>query len=1141
MSIQQSSLIEPRANGSRASRVSAVNAQAHCDRSLEGEQAPELATDIESLVAVEPLGEVLQETWPAFELPTDRPRSSKRSGSRRSKRFQLGYELSQSLESLAQRRGAPLPVVLLAIVEALLWRYTREDDIVLGVVSSEPGGAQVLAARCNVGGDRPFAELLENASKAWFEAAESRPVSAPLAVLFACDLAGDSIELGSLPVEFELGIVVRRKAAEFSLELVYDADLFQPARIGRLAGHFATLAFGVAAHPRRRLSNLPLLTAEEQRQQAEWNATGADYPRRACIHELFEAQAERTPEAIALEWETGRLTYREVNERANRIAHYLRTLGIGPEVPVAICLERSPELIVGVLAILKAGGAYVPLDPSYPQERLAFMLEDTAAPVLLTTRRLSGDLSSREIHPVFLDEVDAIVADQPHADLIGAAHPDNAAYIIYTSGSTGQPKGVVVEHRNVVHSTWSRMARYPSGVDSFLLVLSIAFDGSVAAIFWTLSAGGKLMLPPPGAEKDFVGLAHWIEKYRITHSISVPSLYNLLLTQPVSRLKSLRTVIIGGETCPPALVERHLELLDGAELHNEYGPTEGTVWATAYHCATPPAGRSVPIGRAVANVKLHVLDPSLKPLPVGVPGELYLEGEGIARGYHRRNELTAERFVANTLDGHSGRLYRTGDLVRYLDDGNLEFLGRVDSQVKLRGYRVELGEIEAALRRNPAVAAAAVLCRQSETLQEHLVAYVVANADPAPSPRRLRRWLRDSLPDYMIPAHFIALDALPLTPNGKLDERALPRPDRSAAARQQGYAAPRDELERALVTLWEQAFGLQPIGACDDFFDLGGDSLVAAALFARVEHEFGRALALDVLLERPTVRLLAELLREKPAGDVASSAITIQSGDGTAPLFCLPGIGGNVMEFRALAQRLGPRQTVYGLRPAGLDDGRQPHESIADMAACAVAQMRAIQPHGPYALAGFSLGGLVAFEMGHQLRAAGESISLLALLDSRMWSPPVALSTRQKLRLHWQNLYRSSNRGRWHYLRERLRLLWGRICRGNLGHAEDDVIMGLDLSPSSRQVARAHWRAWREYEPRVFDGALTLFVAQHHPDMSAAVDSHDPTLGWARWTTQSVDVHMTNRAHAEVLRASELEILAAQLALSKDTRIGEAA
>jgi amino acid adenylation domain-containing protein len=1070
------------------------------------------------------------------ELPTDRLRSATGAFRRSSLDFVLSTSAGSLLAAVGQTEDSALFLILLAAFKALLWRYTEQADILVGVpaagqhvsadVHSDPA-EELLGVRTELGDNPTFRELLARVRASVFEvraATEARP-GIVLRNIFSMSLAR---EIGLEGMDVALHVTPSQSG--LCGRLYYNAELFDVDRMERMVGHWKTLLAGIVADPDQRLSALPLLTATERHELlVTWNSTQTESPREGCLHDFFERHARQTPDAVALTFGDRQWSYGEINCQSNRLAHHLQGLGVRPDAPVAICLERSAEMIVGVLAILKAGGAYVPLDPDYPLEQLEFVMQDAETEVLLTTRTIAANLPLKAAHLICLDDAKAALANQPTTNPACTAGPENAAYIIYTSGSTGKPKGVIVDHGNAVHLIQARMQYSTELIERFALICSIAFDASVVVIFNTLSVGGTLALPPQGAERDVARLCEWIERQQVTHWVSVPALYNLLLEQPVQRLASLRAVIVGGEACSAATVRRHRELLPGAKLYNEYGPTEGTVCSTVYHCAGDPGNSSVPIGRPIPNVRLYVLDSNMNPVPVGIPGELYLGGAGVARGYLRRPELTAERFIADPFGDAGCRLYRTGDRVRYLADGNLEFLGRVDHQIKIRGHRVELGEIEAALRLDPAISEAVVLVRQSEGKRPQLVAHVVPKPLRRPTPVRLRRALRGRLPNHMVPAFYRLHDALPLTPNGKVDRQALGALDLQSGSPDREYTPPTDEIELKLATIWRQLFDLRRIGGCDDFFELGGDSLLAAGLCARIEQEFGQVVSPDLLLERPTIRQLASVLRH-PSRETSASLVTIQSGRAGPPLFCLPGIGGNVMEFRGLAQLLGAEQLVYGFRPVGADDGHPPHTSIVEMATHNIHHMRLVQPKGPYYLAGYSLGGVVAFEMALQLRAAGETTALLALLDSRLWLPPVSLSTTQRLRLHWQNLHQGDHLGRWNYLRERARILVERIRRGNLRHQEDDVVFGLDLSPASRKLAHVHWRAWRDYQPRVLDNEITLFVAHNHPGLATATQDDDPTLGWDRWTTQPVVVTRTACRHVDLLRASGLRAMAQHIA-----------
>jgi amino acid adenylation domain-containing protein len=740
----------------------------------------------------------------------------------------------------------------------------------------------------------------------------------PLPTLALRDLQIANWPLALTMAPFDLSLTLSETSAGLFGQLTYRTDLFQPATITRLARHFGTLLTSIAADPTRRLGDLPLLSAAEQAQVLiEWNAMTTDDPADGCLHEVLQAQAARTPEASALVCVDEHLTYLELNRRANQLAHYLVALGVGPETRVGICMERGPELIVAILGVLKAGGAYVPLDPDYPAERLVFMRDDAQVTVLITKsmydlRFTMYDLDhsdaaiiNRTSKIVHLDTDWPQIAQRSTAAPVVPLHPNNLAYVIYTSGSTGRPKGVQVSHANAVHSTRARMHHYHAPFTTYLLLTAVAFDASVTGIFWTLSQGARLVLPPEALLRDLPRLAEHFAQQQISHITSLASLYTLLLAQARPRqLAALKTVIVAGEACPSALIAQHHALLPDCALCNEYGPTEATVWSSVYTSHALPMPM-VPIGRPITNTQIYLLDARLQPVPIGVAGELYLSGPQIARGYLGRPDLTAERFVPNPfgdcrlqiadcrttqsaisyrLSAIGYRLYRTGDLARYLPDGNLIFIGRADHQVKLRGYRIELGEIETALLVCPNVRAAITLLREDVPGDQRLVAYVVpggvravreppvqgvseqhSDADAAvliSDPRSLipdlRRSLQAQLPAYMIPAAFVLLDALPLTPNGKVDRKALPAPDGTRPDHATTYVAPHTAEEQLLAQIWADLLRQDRVGLNDNFFDLGGHSLLATQVIARLSVAFGVKLPLRTLFERPTVAELAE-------------------------------------------------------------------------------------------------------------------------------------------------------------------------------------------------------------------------------------------------------------------------------------------
>ncbi|HEY4033886.1 MAG TPA: AMP-binding protein, partial [Ktedonobacteraceae bacterium] len=683
----------------------------------------------------------------------------------------------------------------------------------------------------------------------------------------------------------------------------------------RMTEHFQQLLQGIVLDPEQHLAALPLLTqAEQQQLLVEWNATERTYPQDCCLHELFEEQVERTPEAVAVVFEEQHLTYADLNRRANQLAHYLQGLGIVPEGLVGICMERCLDMVVGLLGILKAGGAYVPLDPAYPKERLAFMVADSQVAIVLTHQFLQGNpLAVSGVQVISLDTDWKIIVAERHVNPHSGVVSDNLAYVIYTSGSTGWPKGTLVTHRNVTNFFTGMDQRLGKDVPGiWLAVTSISFDISVLELFWTLTRGFQVVvyetsgllgtlstylatverlkemdvdevacLVDFGIDEDAVlGSLHELDKLRqysntnkpvetisgqirrlgITHLQCTPSLADMVVLEPeaLSALGSLQKLLLGGEALPVSLAKQLGEVVGGA-IHNMYGPTETTIWSTTHtveHKATTMA-----IGRPIANTQVYILDRWLQTVPVGVAGELYIGGVGVARGYLNQSKLTAERFVPNPFSITPGmRLYRTGDLVRYSPEGNLEFLGRFDAQVKLRGFRIELEEIETVLEQHPMVREAVVVIRETEVNAKQLVAYLVFQQGETPSQTALRSFVQQRLPEYMVPAIFVSLEILPLTPNGKRDRRALPIPNQIRSELNVAYVAPQTPVEEMLADIWIQVLGVKAVGIHDNFFTLGGHSLLATQVVSRIQTTFQMGLSLRQFFESPTIGDLAALI-----------------------------------------------------------------------------------------------------------------------------------------------------------------------------------------------------------------------------------------------------------------------------------------
>jgi amino acid adenylation domain-containing protein len=676
-------------------------------------------------------------------------------------------------------------------------------------------------------------------------------------------------KLYSCTERFNIKLSCRRKDDFLSAEFHYDSNLFYEHDVADLVEQFHKLLKSATAHPEATISELEILSDRTRNQILfEFNQTQADYPQDKCIHHLFEEQAEQTPNNIAVTFSGQKVTYHELNARANQMAHYLQRLGVGKEVLVGICVERSLEMIVGILGILKAGGAYIPLDPNYPSERLAFILEDTKTPVLLTQQRLLSGLPAHSAQTICLDTAWAIIAQESQENPPVKTHSENLAYVIYTSGSTGKPKGVQIAHRHLVNSTTARITYYQEPVSSFLLLSSFAFDSSVAGIFWTLCSGGILCLPQEGLQLDIPKLLELIVQNHVSHLLSLPSLYSILLQESKpEQLTSLRTIIVAGESCPTELVQRHHQLPSKPSLFNEYGPTEGTVWSSVYHCRSQQIKEQVSIGQPIANTQIYLLNSHLQPVPIGVIGEVYISGDGLARGYLNQAALTSEKFIPNPFSDRPGmRLYKTGDLARYLSDRNIEFLGRLDQQVKIRGYRIELGEIEAVLDQHPEVREVVVIAQKQELQDMRLVAYLVANQQPVSLISELRRYLLERLPEYMIPSAFVLLKEMPLLPNGKVDRRVLP--DRPQLNLEENLVAPETELEQTIAIIWQEALHIKKVGIHHNFFDLGGHSLLMVQVHSKLYQTLNKDISIVEMFQYPTISALAkhlsQQLTEKP-------------------------------------------------------------------------------------------------------------------------------------------------------------------------------------------------------------------------------------------------------------------------------------
>ena len=768
----------------------------------------------------------------------------------------------------------------------------------------------------------------------------------------------------------------------------YNPEVFDAKDVDRMWLQFQTLLESIATEPQKPLAYQSLLPEAERRQILwEWNEGETNFARNQCLHQLFEERVAQAADAVAVVFEQQQLTYDQLNTKANQLAHYLRTLEVGPDVLVGICVERSLDTVIGLLGILKAGGAYVPLDPSYPQDRIAYSITDSQIGVLLTNEKHLADLPKHQAQTVCLDRDWQTISSHSTENPESNVKPDNLAYVIYTSGTTGKPKGVLIEHYNVCRLFAATESWYNFNSDDvWTMFHSYAFDFSVWEFWGALLYGGKLVIVPYLVSRSPQSFYQLLIDEKVTVLNQTPSAFSQLIQidkgSDNSTQLSLRYVIFGGEALDiqnlKPWFERHGDC--SPQLVNMYGITETTVHVT-YRPITiaDTKSQSSVIGCAIPDLRLYLLDRYLQPVPVGVLGEMYVGGAGLARGYLNRSDLTEARFITSPFNS-SQKLYKTGDLARYVRDGEIEYLGRIDNQVKIRGFRIELGEIEAVLSQHQSVRQNAVIVREDTPGNKRLVAYFVCQSEQDFSIADLRQALKQQLPDYMMPANFVQLEAFPLTANGKVDRRALPIPEQIAQNLEE-VVAPRTELEEKLAEIWKKVLDRDIVGVTSNFFDLGGHSLLAVNLLTEIEQTFDTNLPLGTFLSTPTIADLAHVLSQESDAD-DSLLFEIRTTGSKPPLFLINAVGTGMLAYKLLARYLNPEQPVYGIRALGMDDNRLPHNRIGDMAEAYIQEIRTVQPEGPYFLAGLCTGGTVAFEMAHRLVAQGSKIAFLGLIDS---------------------------------------------------------------------------------------------------------------------------------------------------------------
>ncbi|MGD1094659.1 MAG: amino acid adenylation domain-containing protein [Bryobacteraceae bacterium] len=1065
---------------------------------------------------------------PNLELPTDRPRPAVRSYRGNMRTFSLSSELTASLKRVSRAEGVTVYMFLLAAFKTLLHRYSGQNDILVGGVTDGRRRAEfeqlmgyflsIVTLRTRPAGELTFRDYLAEVKNSVLDALAHSDVPFDrlvqelqpkrdasrhpfFQVSFsieppAAPAAGDwdltQMDIATGTSKTDLYLEIDERPEGYIARFVYNTDLFDDATIERMTGHWTTLLEAAVNDPGARLRDLPILTRQERNELCvSWNNSKCEVPA-TTIHQMVERQAELTPNAIAVEAGEQRLTYRQLNERANRLAHRLRSAGAGPEILVGLCVDRSIDVIAAPLAVMKAGAAYLPLDPAFPKERLAFLMEDAQPALLLVERRLAGSLPESNAEILFCDEPGG-----ENTNPKVPAKPDSLAYVLYTSGSTGLPKGVEIQHSAVVNFLLS-MQREPgfTAADSLLAVTTLSFDIAALELYLPLITGGRLVVANRDDVRDPGRLMTLLDESPCTVLQATPAAWRGLVDAGwtgSSRLKAL----CGGEALPRDLAAQLLPRC--AELWNLYGPTETTIWSTIHRVTS--ANSAVPIGCPIANTEILILDSNLSLVPANVPGELYIGGAGVARGYLRRPELTSERFISHP-DKPEARIYRTGDVARWLPDGTLEYLGRADNQVKVRGFRIEPEEIEAALLKHPDVRAAAVRSWSDASGGMSLAAYVIAGAKNLD----LRAFLKQKLPDYMIPSRVVLLDALPLTPNGKIDRQALPKPATVETAAE--FAAPTNPVEQRLRSIWEEVLDVRPISVRDNFFDLGGHSFLVAKLLRQIDIEFGKRVSMADVFHAPTIDQLALLLAGPSAAESLPITIRRQAAGTRSPLLWL--YAGPIC--RALSMRISAEWPLISVALKPADEALLPDScTLEEVAALVVQQVRAVQPQGPYHLAGWCAAGVLAYEVAAQLVRAGETVESLILVDA---SNPTYYFNLSKYRLAASNIH--------HHLKISLRLAprdaWAYL---------HDRILGMVKAAPSRQDLRSFAdkvsQAVVKYTPKSYSGRVTLIRSMQRPEIPAA------HLGWPELVQGEFELLESPGDHISMFREPHVSELAARI------------
>jgi len=1143
-------------------------------------------------------------------LPTDRPRPAVQGRDGASLMFGVPAELSDKLKALSRKSHGSLFMTLCAAFNVLLARYAGQTDICIGTPIANRNHGDIegligffvntLVLRTQVDLTQDFTTLLQQVRQHTLDAYAHQDVpfeqlvdvlqperhasytplfqvmlvlqNAPMGELALPGLSMQLLDHESTTSKFDLTLSLMEGKDGLKGHLEYSTDLFERRTMERMADHFTRLLRAIVTNPHSAVGKLPMLSeAERDYQLRTLNATAMAYPAQPqTLHQCFEAQAAKTPHDVAVMCGEASLSYAQLNARANRLAHHLRQLGVGTGALVGLCMERSIEMMVALYGILKAGGAYVPLDPAYPPERLAMILDDAAPAAVLTQEHLRDRVPALPGVPVFcLDGEADLLHNYPQDNPPNHTQPEHTAYVIYTSGSTGKPKGVMVPHRSLLHYVWHCVREYMrEDIVGAVVSSPLGFDATVTTLLPPLLVGKPIVLLPDDerslpqlSARLFASNAAWLFKITPAHLEALSYLSEAATVDDTGVPgTAAHCIVVGGEQLTLATLRRWKgQLLPAATFVNEYGPTETTVGCCVWRLADAAVldtldGTAAPIGRAIGNTQLYVLGAGMQLQPLGSVGELYIGGAGVALGYLHRAELTELRFVADPFGPPGARLYRTGDLVRYRADGELEFLGRCDDQVKLRGFRIELGEIEQQLAQLPDVQAAAVILREDAPGEKRLVAYVVPAQehaqDEAAFTSACRTSLSQRLPEYMVPSAFVMLEALPLTVNGKVDRKALPAPDPMQTQSDAAYVAPRTPVEQTMAQIWADVLGIGKVGVFDDFFELGGQSLLATQMMSRIKRALHVELPLRAVFEAPTIAALAAKIEpgdigtgsSAPASHRApSNLVPIRKEGDLTPLFLIHPIGGEVQYAVDLARHLDANQPVYALAASGVAVGETPHTSIREMAACYLKQIRQVQACGPYKLAGWSLGGMIAYDLAHQLRSDGENVRFVGLIDTgssrslraqrhaeHVFEERIFELDACSALLHWLvDLHPDIADARQHTAYEELMTLMERkdvdamitTCQ-----RESLLPAHLDMALVRRMLAvyQAGANAAETYDAPKMDAPVTYFAAERG-------EGEDLTSGWQDLLGQRLEVVRIGGSHHTIVKPPHIEKLAREI------------